>query len=87
MNAVQHLEGVAPTSVTATSVTAAPVLYVLKRFPRLSETFILREILGLEAAGVRVLVDDSDGFTTKHLIHAHCSRRLAGAVVRGLRKT
>lgn len=57
MNAVQHLEGVAPTSVTATSVTAQPVLYVLKRFPRLSETFVLREILGLEAAGVRVLVD------------------------------
>jgi glycosyltransferase involved in cell wall biosynthesis len=34
-----------------------PVLYVLKRFPRLSETFVLRELLGLEAAGVRVLVD------------------------------
>ena len=37
--------------------TAQPVLYVLKRFPRLSETFILREILGLEAAGVRVIVE------------------------------
>jgi glycosyltransferase involved in cell wall biosynthesis len=37
--------------------TTTPVLYVLKRFPRLSETFILREVLGLEAAGVRVLVD------------------------------
>ncbi|MFM6851742.1 MAG: glycosyltransferase [Terrabacter sp.] len=34
-----------------------PVLYVLKRFPRLSETFVLREVLGLEAAGVQVLVD------------------------------
>jgi glycosyltransferase involved in cell wall biosynthesis len=34
-----------------------PVLYVLKRFPRLSETFVLREVLGLEAAGVTVLVD------------------------------
>ncbi len=33
------------------------VLYVLKRFPRLSETFVLREVLGLEAAGVSVLVD------------------------------
>ena len=33
------------------------MLYVLKRFPRLSETFVLRELLGLEAAGVRVLVD------------------------------
>jgi len=29
----------------------------------------------------------SDGFTTKHLLHAHCSRRLAGQAVRGLRKT
>jgi len=35
----------------------APVLYVLKRFPRLSETFILREILALEARGERVLID------------------------------
>ena len=32
-------------------------------------------------------VDDQDGFTTKHLFHAHCSRRLAGQAVRGLRKT
>ena len=38
-------------------VPVGPVLYVLKRFPRLSETFVLREVLGLEAAGVRVLVD------------------------------
>ncbi len=34
-----------------------PVMYVLKRFPRLSETFVLQELLGLESAGVRVLVD------------------------------
>ena len=33
------------------------VLYVLKRFPRLSETFVLHEILRLEAVGERVLVD------------------------------
>ncbi|MGF1667043.1 MAG: glycosyltransferase family 4 protein [Acidimicrobiia bacterium] len=33
------------------------VLYVLKRFPRLSETFILDELLRLEAAGVEVAVD------------------------------
>lgn len=33
------------------------VLYVLKRFPRLSETFVIHEILRLEAAGERVLVD------------------------------
>lgn len=31
-----------------------PLVYVLKRFPRLSETFVLRELLGLEAAGERV---------------------------------
>jgi colanic acid/amylovoran biosynthesis glycosyltransferase len=33
------------------------VLYVLKRYPRLSETFIVRELLGLESHGVRVGVD------------------------------
>lgn len=33
------------------------VLYVLKRFPRLSETFILRELLELEALGATVGVD------------------------------
>ena len=31
---------------------SAPIGYLTKRFPRLSETFILDEILGLEAAGV-----------------------------------
>lgn len=43
--------------VAPTAVSGQPVLYVLKRFPRLSETFILREVLGLEATGVQVLVD------------------------------
>jgi glycosyltransferase involved in cell wall biosynthesis len=33
-----------------------PVAYLLKRFPRLSETFILHEILGLERAGVRLAI-------------------------------
>ncbi len=33
------------------------VLYVLKRFPRLSETFVLHEMLGLEAAGDLVGVE------------------------------
>ncbi|HYU57537.1 MAG TPA: glycosyltransferase family 4 protein [Actinomycetota bacterium] len=37
--------------------TSGPILYVLKRFPRLSETFVLREILTLEALGERILVD------------------------------
>ena len=33
------------------------VLYVLKRFPQTSQTFIVREIIGLERAGVDVGVD------------------------------
>ena len=33
------------------------VLYVLKRYPRLSETFITRELLELEAVGCRIAVD------------------------------
>ena len=37
--------------------TGMHVLYVLKRYPRLSETFVVRELLGLESAGVRVGVD------------------------------
>lgn len=40
-----------------TALETAPVLYVLKRFPRLSETFVLRELLALEARGERVLID------------------------------
>jgi glycosyltransferase involved in cell wall biosynthesis len=44
-------------SVHVGSASVEPVLYVLKRFPRLSETFVLHELLGLEAAGERVLVD------------------------------
>lgn len=43
--------------VAPAAVTGQTVLYVLKRFPRLSETFILREVLGLEASGLNVLVD------------------------------
>ena len=35
----------------------APVVYVLKRFPRLSETFVLRELLELEARGERILIE------------------------------
>ena len=31
------------------------ILYVLKRYPRLSETFVVREILGVEALGVAVV--------------------------------
>lgn len=39
---------------TAAGMTApsAPVTYITKRFPRLSETFILDEIIGLERSGV-----------------------------------
>lgn len=35
----------------------APILYVLKRFPRLSETFILRELLTLESNGQPLAID------------------------------
>ncbi len=34
-----------------------PVLYVLKRYPRLSETFVVRELSSLESLGERVLID------------------------------
>ncbi len=60
---------------------AAParVLYVLKRFPRLSETFVLREILALEAAGVRVSVDSllppEQGLTHRELSQVQASVR------------
>ncbi len=37
--------------------TGLRVLYVLKRYPRLSETFIVRELLGLESAGVTIGID------------------------------
>ena len=49
-----------------------PVLYVLKRFPRLSETFVLRELLGLEAAGVRVRVDSLMTATLPFLRRRRC---------------
>ncbi len=46
---------------------AAPILVLVKRFPKLSETFILNEILSLEAAGldleVRTLFAPSDEFS------------------------
>ena len=38
------------------SETKLVVAYVLRKFPKLSETFILNEILGLEAAGVKVQI-------------------------------
>lgn len=36
---------------------SAPVLYVLKRYPRLSETFVVRELAALEALGEQLLID------------------------------
>ena len=36
---------------------SAPVLYVLKRYPRLSETFVVHELATLESLGERMLVD------------------------------
>ena len=46
-----------PDTVATVGTTDLRVLYVLKRYPRLSETFIVRELLGLEAAGAHVGVD------------------------------
>jgi glycosyltransferase involved in cell wall biosynthesis len=34
-----------------------PLLYVLKRFPRVSETFVINELLALERRGERILVE------------------------------
>jgi glycosyltransferase involved in cell wall biosynthesis len=55
------------------------VLYVLKRFPRLSETFILREMLSLEAAGVQIMVDSlhaaEDGPRHPELAELHAEVR------------
>jgi colanic acid/amylovoran biosynthesis glycosyltransferase len=44
-------------------VSAQPVrvLYVLKRFPQLSQTFIVRELIALEALGVEIGVDAISG--------------------------
>lgn len=41
------------------------VAYVLKRFPRLSETFILNEILALEALGLRIRIISLHGSDSK----------------------
>lgn len=46
----------ATTTPAPTPPAVSSVMYVLKRYPRLSETFVVREILGLEAAGVDVHV-------------------------------
>ena len=35
----------------------SPIHYVSRRFPKLTETFVIEEVLGLEAAGERVIVD------------------------------
>jgi colanic acid/amylovoran biosynthesis glycosyltransferase len=34
-----------------------PIHYVSRRFPKLTETFVVEEVLGLEAAGERVIID------------------------------
>ncbi len=44
-------------SIAAADASAPKVLYVLKRFPQLSQTFVIREILELEAIGVTVGID------------------------------
>lgn len=44
------------TGMTASSAQRGHVGYVLKKFPRLSETFVLNEILGVERSGLEVSV-------------------------------
>lgn len=51
------------------------VLYVLKRYPRLSKTFVVREILGLEAAGV-----GAGGTVVRVRSHAMSTRRQLAVV-------
>ncbi len=34
-----------------------PIHYVSRRFPKLTETFVVEEVLGLEAAGERIIID------------------------------
>jgi len=36
---------------------SGPIHYVSRRFPKLTETFVVEEVLGLEAAGERVVID------------------------------
>ena len=54
MSCPDHLQATAASGLTSTRGTAPRIAYVLKRFPRLSETFILNEILELERQGVPV---------------------------------
>ncbi len=54
MSCPDHLQATAASGLTSKRVTAPRIAYVLKRFPRLSETFILNEILELERRGVPI---------------------------------
>lgn len=55
------------------------VLYVLKRYPRLSETFIVRELIGIEDAGVVVGIDSllapEDGIRHEEVARVRASVR------------
>ena len=56
--------GLRPRSAPFTAAPAAPglrVAYMLKRYPRLSQTFVLNEMLELERQGVEVVVIARDG--------------------------
>jgi glycosyltransferase involved in cell wall biosynthesis len=39
------------------SLGTGPIHYVSRRFPKLTETFVVEEVLGLESAGERVIID------------------------------
>lgn len=72
------------------------VLYVLKRYPRLSETFVVREILEIERLGVEVAIDalmtpepgprhpavDEVAAPVRHLPRRPTPREVRGAALR-----
>src|SRR2546425_13037492 len=58
------------------------VAYVLKRYPRLSETFILNEILGLERTGAEVRIFAADN-PREPAVHEAVSRVAAPVAYTG----
>ena len=61
-----------------------PAAFILKGYPRLSETFIAQEILGLEQAGMDILIVSmrrpADG--KRHPVHECLSPRIVDAGTR-----
>src|SRR3954468_22295630 len=78
----QHFRS--PISAPAAAAPGLRVAYLLKRYPRLSQTFVLNEMLELERQGVEVVVLARDG--SGEAI-AHPATRLLRAPVHGSRAT